>query len=422
MKLSRKTTRAAIATLGVAALLVSATGCDRGTTSSSSSEVQLFLNGGTDTPQYKEMTDLIAKFKAEKGISITMTAASTDYEDQMKVKLASGDIPDIFTTHGWSLLRYSKFLEPLTDQPWASKVNPGLNSAMRDSEGKIYAFPGAFDTAGIAYNKDVLDKAGIDPSKITTWGAFDTAAAAVAAVGSTPIFSSGKAQGPAGHIADYLAADSFTDAELTQMKQGTFVTSAYTKVLDRVKSWQSKGWFNKDYSSASEDDMARALANGTAGFEIYNNNILASARTYNPNANVGFIPLPPTNGDTPYLIGGEGIDSFGVSKTSQHKDNALAFIDFLAQPANAAALAEANGAAAGLVGVKVDFGKLTASYDKYVTSGSTPVKPYFDRVYLPNGSWNTMVATTDSVISGQSDVAGAVAQMKNQFATLYGQK
>ena len=72
--------------------------------------------------------------------------------------------------------------------------------------------------------------------------------------------------------------------------------------------------------------------------------------------------------------------------------------------------------------VKVDFGKLTASYDKYVTSGSTPVKPYFDRVYLPNGSWNTMVATTDSVISGQSDVSGAVAQMKNQFGTLYGQK
>ncbi|MBT8159657.1 MULTISPECIES: ABC transporter substrate-binding protein [Arthrobacter] len=422
MKLSRNTTRAAIAAFGVAALLISATGCDRGTSASSSSEVQFFLNGGPDTPQYKEMTDLIAKFKAEKGITVNMTAASTDYEDQMKVKLASGDIPDVFTTHGWSLLRYSKFLEPLTNRSWASKVNPGLNSAMRDSDGNIYAFPGAFDTAGIAYNKDVLDKAGIDPATITTWDAFNNAAAAVAAKGSTPIFSSGKAQGPAGHIADYLAADTFTDSQLTQMKQGTFVDSAYAKVLDRVKSWQSKGWFNKDYSSASEDDMAHALANGTAAFEIYNNSILASARTYNPNANVGFIPLPPTNGSTPYLIGGEGVDSFGVSKTSKHKDDALAFLDFLAQPDNAAALAEANGAAAGLVNVKVDFGKLTSSFDKYVTSGSTPVKPYFDRVYLPNGSWNTMVATTDSVISGQSDVAGAVAQMKNQFATLYGQK
>ncbi|MFF1880644.1 ABC transporter substrate-binding protein [Pseudarthrobacter sp. NPDC058196] len=422
MKLSRKTARAAMAALGVATLLVSATGCNRGTTSSATDEVQFFLNAGTDTPQYKTLNDLIGKFKAEKGITVKMTTASSDYEDQMKVKLASGDIPDIFTTHGWSVGRYSQFLEPLNDRSWASRVNPALDSAMRDSDGKIYAFPGAFDTAGIAYSKDVLDKAGIDPATITTWDAFDAAATAIAATGNTPIFSSGKSQGPAGHMADYLAADSFTDDELTQMKNGTFVDAAYTKVLDRVKSWQSKGWFNKDYSSASEDDMARALANGTAGFEIYNNSILALARTYNPNANLGFIPLPPTNGSTPYLIGGEGVDSFGVSKTSTHKDNALAFLDFLAQSDNAAALAEANGAAAGLKDVKVDFGKLTSSFDKYVTSGSTPVKPYFDRVYLPNGSWNSMVATTDSVISGQSDVVGAVAQMKNQFNTLYGQK
>lgn len=421
MKLSRKTVRTAIAVIGTAALIVTATGCSRGGSGGDDS-LQFFLNGAADTPQYDAIAKIIDQFEKDTGVTVTLTAESTNYEDQMKVRLASGDIPDIFTTHGWSLLRYSPYLEPLTDRSWAATVNPGLDSAMRDENGDIYALPGVFDVAGIAYSKDVLDKAGIDPATITTWDAFDAAAAAVAAQGDTPIFSSGKAQGPAGHIADYLAADSFTDAQLTDMQDGTFVTAAYTSVLDRVQGWQRNGWFNKDYSSASEDDMARALAGGTAAFELYSNSALSTALTYNPDANVGFLPLPPTLSDAPYLIGGEGLDSFGVSKTSSHKDDALALIDFLAEPENAKTIAEANGGASGLTGVDVDFGKLATSFDTYVTNGSTTVKPYFDRVYLPNGSWNSMVATSDSVISGQSDVTAAVAQMSSQFDTLFGQQ
>lgn len=421
MKLSRKTSRTMIAAAGVAALLLTATGCSRGG-SSSSDELTLFFNGGVDTQRYTEMTRLVDEFEKENGISINLTAEGTAYEDQMKVKLASGDIPDLFSTHGWSLLRYSQFLEPLTDQPWAADVNPALDSAMRDENGDIYAFPGLFDVAGITYSQDALDKAGIDPAAITTWDAFDAAAAKLKAASVTPIVSSGKSQGASGLIADFLAADSFTDAELTDMEDGTFVTRAYSSVLDRAASWEENGWFNADYTSASLDDMARALADGTAGFALYQNNILTSAETYNPDAKLGFIPLPATLGDAPYLVGGEGIDSFGVSKSSTHKEDALAFLDFLAEPDNAAAIAEANGGAAGLTGIDVDFGTLTSSFDAYVTSGTTSVKPYFDRLYLPNGSWNSMVATADSVISGQSDVTAAVTQMQSQYDTLYGQK
>ena len=43
----------------------------------------------------------------------------------------------------------------------------------------------------------------------------------------------------------------------------------------------------------------------------------------------------------------------------------------------------------------------------------------FDRVYLHNGMWDTMVTTTGAVISGQSQPAAATAQMKQQFASLF---
>lgn len=422
MKLRHKKYRTAIAVACAAAMAVTATGCSRGgsTSSSDGESLEFFLNMGADSAQYQALSKIIDAYEGESGVSITATTGGDTYEDQMKVRLASGDIPDLFSTHGWSLLRYSEFLKPLTDETWAADVNPALDSAMRDADGNIFAFPGETDVAGILYNKDVLDQIGVDPASITSWEAFDSAAESLAAQGTVPIYISGKDQGSAGILADFLAADTFTEAEQTQMQEGTFVDSAYALMLDKVHGWQQNGWFNPDYSSASRDDMARALADGTTGFEIAQNAILSNAFTYNPDANLGFIPLPPTLSDEPYLVGGEGVDSFGVSKTSQNKEAALKFLDYLAQPENAAALAESTASAPGLLGIDVDYGNLTDSFTAYVVDGNVPVKPYFDRVFLPNGMWNTMVVTTDSVITGQATVDQAVDQVRTQFETLFG--
>ncbi len=43
-------------------------------------------------------------------------------------------------THGWSVGRYSEFLEPLNERSWAENLNPALDSVMLDSDGTLYAF------------------------------------------------------------------------------------------------------------------------------------------------------------------------------------------------------------------------------------------------------------------------------------------
>lgn len=42
------------------------------------------------------------------------------------------------------------------------------------------------------------------------------------------------------------------------------------------------------------------------------------------------------------------------------------------------------------------------------TDKKTTTVPVFDRVYLPNGMWNTLT-TTDGLITGQSDPKGAAS-------------
>lgn len=412
----------AVAAIGAVALVMATAGCSRAGSTGGSDTMQFFFNMGSDTPQYTAITKIIDRFEKKTGDKIQVTAESTNFENDMKVKLAAGNVPDLFSTHGWSLLRYSKFLEPLNDQAWSKKVNPALDSAMRNSKGQNFAFPGETDVAGILYNKDVLAKAGVDPASITTWSAFNSAAAKVVAQGHPAVYEAGKDQGPIGHVADYLAVDMYNAAQKKQMKDGTFVAAPLSQMLTQVQGWKQKGWFNKDYSSASQDDMAHALADGTTAFEFQGTSLLSQALTLKPKANIGFLPVPGTLSSKPYLIGGEGVDSFGVSKTSAHKDEALKFLRYLAEPANAAELAQATGSAPGLTDVKVDYGQLASSYAAYVTPHDVTVNPYFDRVYLPNGAWDTLVAVTDSIVTGQSTVSAATEQMARQYKTLYGQQ
>ena len=373
---------------------------------------------GSSDPILTDLTTITEAFEADNpGVTIDLVPMTNTYEADMKVRMSSNDLPDLWSTHGWSLLRYSEFLEPLDTQPWAKNFNEALAPAMKNDDGQFFALPADTDVAGIVYNKSVLEAAGVDPATLTTWDAFDEAAAKVKASGVTPITASGKDSWFAGNVADFLASGAYSQSELDSLADGTFEADGYTTFLDEVSKWSDDGYFNADYSSASQDDIARSLAEGDTGFVFVQNYLVATALSLNPDAQIGYFPVPSFDGD-PYLVGGEG-HAYGVSKTSEHKDVALDYLAYLAEPENLSVLASAIGGVPGLTDATSDLGVLTDSYEQFVAPGDFRLEPYFDRVYLPNGMWDTMVTTTDSIITGQSDVPSAVDQVEAQFTTLY---
>jgi len=399
------------------ALLLAATGCS-GSSGSDADTIEFQTAVGVDSKLLASLTEVTDAFEeANPEIAIELVPSGTSYESDMKVRLAANNAPDILATHGWSLLRYSEFLEPLQDEAWAVDFNPALNAAMVNDAGEFFAYPVDTDVAGILYNGDVLDAAGVDPESITSWDSFEDAAAAVKANDIVPITVSGKDNGPAGNVADWIASGAYTEDQLAELEAGTFVDGPYTDLLSMVDGWREAELFNPDYSSATSDDMARALADGQTAFVFSQNAVANNALQYNPDAGLGFIPVPSLTDDTPYLIGGE-MNAYGISKTSKHLDDAKTYIAYLAEPENAAKLAAAAGNLPGLTNATTDLGALQPSFDKYVLPGDLPLVPYFDRVYLPNGMWNTMVTTADSVITGQSSVDEAVTQMGNDFGSL----
>ena len=65
-------------------------------------EIATYLSGDT-LSAYKQV---IADFESETGVKVTLDEYGDDYESTMKTRMASNDLPDIFDTHGWSLIRY----------------------------------------------------------------------------------------------------------------------------------------------------------------------------------------------------------------------------------------------------------------------------------------------------------------------------
>lgn len=73
-------------------------------------EGSIELDYNLTTDDYATFQQIIADFTKETGIQVTINNLGGDYESAMKTKMASNDLPDMWVTHGWSLIRYSEYM------------------------------------------------------------------------------------------------------------------------------------------------------------------------------------------------------------------------------------------------------------------------------------------------------------------------
>ena len=122
---------------GLAAMLaMSMAACGNGGNASSSSETKTKSETGSESKSEsksagKDVTITFATnvvgtkaealqrackdFEAETGYTVDFQAPGSSYEELMKTKMSANELPDVFTTHGWSVARYSDYLMPVND-------------------------------------------------------------------------------------------------------------------------------------------------------------------------------------------------------------------------------------------------------------------------------------------------------------------
>ncbi|MEG1946614.1 MAG: extracellular solute-binding protein [Lachnospiraceae bacterium] len=378
--------------------------------------IELMTGTAVDTALYKEYEKMVEGFAKEnpEALTIELIPSSTDHEGEVKTRLGGGNIPDMWMTHGWSLGRYSEYLLDLQEQEWAKDVSPLLTDIMFDKNGEIYALPLNIDIAGILYNQDVIEEAGFKVEDIKTWEDFNEVCIAVKANGKIPIYNAGKDRWPTGLYVDWIAPTFFTEEDNQNMLAGNFVADKYSDTLAVVEGFANSDFFNPDYSSATSDDVSRAIAQGDAAFSFIMNFALVTAYEYAPDGNLGFMPIPNANGKEPYTVCGEK-DAIGIAKDGKNVETCVEFLNYLAKPENIAALATSSGQMAGLASASSELGALSKSLEN---AEKYPGVPYFDRVYMPSGSWDAIVATTEMIVTKQKTLEEAMTQIEKEYDSL----
>jgi raffinose/stachyose/melibiose transport system substrate-binding protein len=401
--------------------------------------VSVFAGGGSQGSQSVKLTAAI-NFNPQDEAFIALTEIAreyssgnpqvsvevvyyAEYESTMKTKMAANDLPDLWATHGWSVARYSEYLEPLTSQPWASRVNPAIKPVVTNSKGDIFVLPFDVDAAGVVFNRDVLDKAGVDPFSLKTWDDFKAACEKIKAAGFIPVDIAGNAADDwtVGNFLEWVAPSFLITNDQrnfrTALKDGSFNWENWRQVATFLRDFRDKGYLNPDYTQGSWDNVARRLGNGQLAFGFYPNSLITQAKQFGPNARYGFIPIPAAgSGDTPTMATGERV-TLGVWKNSPRKAEALKFLEYLSSPENVSRIANISANQTGLIGpgYSTNTGDLKEYFDKL-----TGVRgfPYFDREYLPNGMWDSMCKTGSGLLANAMTIDQVIARMREDYNTL----
>ncbi|ONI38261.1 hypothetical protein AN639_04470 [Candidatus Epulonipiscium fishelsonii] len=101
-------------------------------------------------------------------VIIESIGGGADVNGTLKGYLAADNMPDMFVFDGSGYETWKDQFADLSDQAWVTDTDV----AYVTPDGKVVGFPYAIEGYGLTYNKDLLDKAGIDPATLTSYNAY----------------------------------------------------------------------------------------------------------------------------------------------------------------------------------------------------------------------------------------------------------
>jgi raffinose/stachyose/melibiose transport system substrate-binding protein len=368
------------------------------------------------------MKSIAADFTKENpNIKVEFQFPGAEYESILKVKMAANDLPDVFDTHGWAVIRYGNYLADLKDEAWAPNLTDTVKTVVTDKNGKVNALVMSEAKDGISYNAEILDKYGITPPK--TFVELMAAAEKIKTESQgdvTPFFMSGIDNGMIGGFLDLYATSEYISPQTNDAQtllDGSFDWNKWTPLAQKLLDMQNKGYINKDVLTAKYTDMPQRFAQGKVAFVLGAPSFADEVYKVNPQAKIGIMPLTTmVDGDTQTFSGGERY-TMGAWKDGKHLEESKKLIAFFAKPENMSTIANATKLPPGLKDIQSEH-EFSKYYDEFK---DVRVFPYFDRVYLPNGMWDVMCKTGTSLIAGDVSPKQFSDKMKQEYERLRNQ-
>ncbi len=329
--------------LAVTTVCALATGCTGGAPSSGGSEgdsdtLRYLIEEPEDAEAVQALEDHLADFTEESGIEVELETLDLDtMRTVLQTQLRSGEGPDVF---GWGsgpgfggALAEAGLVRDLTadyeERGW--EVYDFAKERVT-VDGKVYGLPGEAETIGLFYNKDVFAELGIDePQSLAD---VEAASKTVREAGKTPMAVGDKEGWEGGHLLSMALSSAVGSEGMEALVSGEkpWTSPEVVEALELWRSYNEAGYLPKSPTGVDYDTSTAQFYSGDAAM-IPTGSWLVAELEDNADFEVGYIPFPAPDGPG-IFAGGLGSGPY-VSAGTEHEEEAIEFLDFLASPEHA---------------------------------------------------------------------------------------
>ncbi|NGN63377.1 extracellular solute-binding protein [Streptomyces sp. A7024] len=282
--------------------------------------------------------------------------------------------------------------------------------------GRLYGISQTGEFVGIYYNKDVLDKAGLEPPE--TWQDFTDSLATLKKRGELPVQFGNLDKYPAIHtfgvLQDQLGAEDTRD---TVLGRGSGFANDHTEeAAATLADWAKRGYLPKGANGLGYDDAWKKFADGQGAYLISGTWLQADLKKPMGDK-LGLIPPPPAkSGGAPVTTGGQGL-SWSVTSRSKHPEVAAAYLDFITSEHAAdvmtkhGVLPAVPGKAAARLDPESTEGQMVAGWKRL--NAADGLVPYLD--YATPTFYDTTSQSLQKLISGDLSPGDFAAALQKDY-------
>ncbi len=269
----------------------------------------------------------------------------TEVNDMVNTRLATGEMNDIFYYNSGALvaaLHPADNLLDLSQEPFMANIADSFKPTVGEGTG-VYGVPVGYAAAGgVLYNKKAFATLGVTVPK--TWAEFEANADKIKAAGVSPVIAT---FGAAWTSQLFVLADFYNvaqavpnfAADYTANKAKYATTPAAMNGFKYLREGFDKGWWQKDYATATFEQGLEMLAKGTVPQYPMLTQVMNTVAANYPDLvnDVGWYALPgpsaDKNGATVWMP-----LAFFAPKTAKNPDVIKDFFGFVASTAGTDAM------------------------------------------------------------------------------------
>lgn len=342
-------------------LVISLTACQSSQPTGGTDQVEIKFLHKWPQPEYSVYFDEVVEafMKENPNIKVSVEAVGDEpIKDKLRVLMGTDNQPDVFFS--WSGEFAAKFVRSnnaldLTpylenDPEWKNSImEAGLEPFTYD--GNYYGIPFRINGKFFVYNTEIFNKLGL--KKPNTWDEFMTVLETLKQNGITPIGFGNIYPWAACHYITGLN-QKFVPQEVRvkdyNPKTGEFTDPGYIKALEYFKSLNDKGYFIEGVNS-TEHNMSNQMFYGEQVAIIYVELEEFVEVEENLPGKWDFFKMPDIpegKGNQNFLTGAP--DGFLVSAKTKHPEEAVKFLKYLTNKANADKLVQQLGWPSPIIG------------------------------------------------------------------------